>query len=110
MEEPLFSALLENESFKRRFVETFVDMAYTDFDYERVGALIDEYTDRYMEAAVLSRHRYGEPEYSEEDYLADVQVVRDFYSQRRDYILEHMKNNLGIEDLDAYLGNAENIR
>lgn len=110
MEEPLFSALLENESFKKRFVKTFVDMAYSDFDYERVSELIDKYTDSYMEAAVISRHRYGEPDYSEEAYLADVQVVRDFFSQRRDYILEHMKNNLGIEDLDAYLGNAESIR
>lgn len=103
MEEPLFSTLLENESFKKRFVQTFVDMSYSDFDYDRVSELIDSYTDNYMEAAVISRHRYGEPDYTEESYLADVQVVRDFFAQRRDYILEHMKTNLEIEDIEEYL-------
>lgn len=103
MEEPLLSALLENDSFKKQFVRTFVDMANIDFDYVHVEELIDGYCDEYMKAAVISRHRYGEIDYTEEEYLAGVQVVRDFFGQRRDYILGYLKSNLGIDDLEEYL-------
>ena len=95
-DDPLFAALLENEDFKNQFVETFVDMADNDFAFTKVNEKIDEYTDAYIEAAVLSRHRFGKPEYTEEDYLEDVEVYRDFFKRRRDYILEHLETNLCV--------------
>ncbi len=95
LDDPLLAALLENEGFKKQFVKTFIEMADTDFAFSKVNELIDEYTDSYMEAAVISRHRFGKPEYTEEDYLAEVEVYRDYFMRRRDYILGYMEKALG---------------
>lgn len=103
MEDVLFSSLIQNEEFKYRFVSTFVEMADTNFAPERVNAIIDELTDKYMEASVISHIRWIHGEYDEEQYLERVEVVRDFFNRRRSYIMEHLENNLGLDDIGEYL-------
>lgn len=103
MDDPLFSALMKNETFKRRFVITFVEMADTNFAPDRVNRLIDEFADKYMEAAVASHIRYDNDEYTEEEYMEKVEVVRAFFNNRRAYIMDHLERNLGIEDVEKYM-------
>lgn len=103
MQDVLFTSLMQNESYKYQFVSTFVEMADTVFAPENVNILIDELCNQYMEAAVISHARYNHEEFSEDDYLEKVEVIRDFFERRRPYILEHLENNLGIEDVEEYL-------
>lgn len=94
MEAPLFSALIQNEEFKQRFIDTFVEMANVDFDAEYVKGVIDEYCEQYKQGAVLSRRRFSNSGYTEEMYQEQVDVVKDFYSQRKEYILEDLFETL----------------
>lgn len=103
MEDILFSSLMQNENFKYHFVSTFVEMADTDFAPERVNPIIDELTNEYMKASVISHRRWLHGEYDEEQYLEKVEVVRDFFARRRKYIMEHLENNLGLDNVEEYL-------
>jgi len=90
MEDPLFSSLIQNEEFKKRFIDTFVEMTNSDFDKDYVNEVIDEYCDQYIQGAVLSRKRFINPDYTEEMYQNEVNVVKDFYSRRKEYILDYL--------------------
>jgi len=103
MQDVLFTSLMQNEAFKYQFVSTFVEMADTVFAPENVNVLIDELCSQYMEASIISHTRYNHGEFSENDYLEKVEVIRDFFERRRPYIMEHLENNLGIEDVEEYL-------
>jgi len=96
MEDILFSALIKNEEFKQRFVNTFMEMADSNFEYNHVNRIIDELCNEYIDAAVLSRQRYGEMEVTEDIYLEDVEVIRDFFARRREYIVRYMNEALDV--------------
>lgn len=74
----LFSSLIQNEEYKNRFIETFYQMEEEIFEPSLVNEVIDEFVDEYMDAAILSHQRWHAGEYSEEDYLEYVDVVREF--------------------------------
>ena len=97
LEDPLFTSLMKNNEFKNRFVETFYQMENEVFEPSHVNELIDELTDEYMDAAVLSHKRWHEGEYSEGDYLEYVSVVKEFFNKRRMYIEQYMKEDLDLE-------------
>lgn len=97
MEDPLFSSLIKNEEFKERFVNTFIEMADINFSYERVEEVLNELSSEYKDAVVLSRQRFEGLEITEEQYLQDVEVVRDFFKRRREYIIKHMENALNVD-------------
>lgn len=97
MEDPLFSSLIKNEEFKERFVNTFIEMADINFSYERVEEVLNELSSEYKDAVVLSRQRFEGLEITEEQYLQDVEVVRDFFERRREHIIKHMENALNVD-------------
>lgn len=103
MQDTLFRALLDNEDYKRQFVETFLEMADANFDYESVNALLKDYCDEYMKASVVSHQRFIDEEYTEEQYLEEVEVIREFFYKRKDDIIQYMLENFKIENLQEYL-------
>lgn len=103
MADDLFSSLIKNDTFKRQFVETFIQMADSDFWYENVRLKIDEYYDMYCEAMVVSQHRFYNENFSEEDYYQEVAVIKEFFEKRRDEIIKHMEVNLELGDIEVYL-------
>lgn len=94
MEDVLFSSLFENEEFRTLFAETFIEMAEENFFIGRVNAMIDSLYEDYAEGAVLSHQRYIDADYTEEQYLQEVTVVREFFNTRQDYILEYLYDTL----------------
>lgn len=97
MSDKLFNSLMRNEEFKRDFINRFYQMEKEIFEPSLVNKVIDEFVDEYMDAAILSHKRWHSGEYSEEDYLGYVGVVRDFFDNRKEYINQHMKEALGLE-------------
>ena len=100
MDDPLFSALIQNDEFRSRFIDTFVEMADEDFDEEHVNQLIDEYCELYIQGAVLSRKRFVNPNYTEEMYREEVNVMKDFFARRKEYILEDLYETLASEEVE----------
>lgn len=105
----LFTALLENASFKEQFVATFMEMADVNFDYDRVHEMLVEMAVEYCNADVASQERFRgdfeipqyelfeyDGEFTTIDYWNDVQVIDDFYKERRDYIVSYMFEDLGL--------------
>lgn len=98
LEETLFSALIRNEEFKKAFVVSFMDMANYHFDYEtNVKSVIEDFYEKYAIGVVASHRRFRDANYSEKDYLQEVDLVKEFYSKRYQYITAYMKNDLGLE-------------
>lgn len=98
MEDTLFSALICNEEFKLQFAETFIEMAETNFAYERVEKLIDEMCEAYRPSVVTSHHRFVNKDYTEDDFMQEMSILKDFYSRRYEHIYNHMVKNLGLEE------------
>lgn len=107
----LFTALIANESFKAQFIATFLEMADTNFAYEKVHERLYEMAERYCDAVVASQQRFrgdytpGGYEagsaytswYTESDYWSDVQVIDDFFRKRKGYIVDDMYRDLEMK-------------
>lgn len=105
----LFSALMQNDTFKEQFVTTFLDMADTNFAYERVHEVLYDMAEEYCDAVVASHQRFGVKAiiddgsgresvmYTEQDYWNLIQVIDDFFRERRDYIVRYMYRDLGVD-------------
>ncbi len=90
-----FSNLTRNAVFRKQFRERFLYLAEHDFSYEQVGPIIDELEQTYTKPMVQSLRRFVDPAYTEEEYRRNVQVVRDFYQERGNYICEYLMQHLG---------------
>lgn len=110
MEDPLFSGLLNNEEFKRRFVISFMDMANNNFDYQVVSSIIDELAQTYKMPVIENHKRfrgdfimsvYDAPyeyngKYTEKEFEDDIEVIKEFYEKRFNYITKYLKEDLNL--------------
>lgn len=100
LDEPLLRNLMENQSFREQFARTFIDMAENDFSWEKVEPVLDEIESKYGDAIVTSMRRNRNPEYTIDDYRVAMDVLRRFYRERGDYIVNYMFNDLGLNSAD----------
>lgn len=98
MDDVLFSSLMCNEDFRLRFADTYIEMVENNFDYWTVDELITELADLYCEPCVVSHHRFTDPDYDESTYDEQVQVIRDFFYFRNDYLYPYMVEHLELEE------------
>lgn len=111
MEDKLFAALLENEGYRQRFIDTFTDMIKTDYSYERVSEELNKMAALYRSGVVKSQQRFRggyvpaqgvddlkDGMYTEEVFDEEIRVIDDFYRQRPEYMLEYIEKNLGPGD------------
>ena len=89
-----FGSLVKNASFREKFRNRFMELLAGDFSYERILPMIDEMEKTYTVPMVRSIRKYRDPEFTEEDYRRNVEVVRDFFRNRgtciEKYMMEHM--------------------
>ncbi|MBQ9606523.1 MAG: CotH kinase family protein [Lachnospiraceae bacterium] len=108
-EDKLFTSLVENPEFRKRFQRSFTEMLDNEFDYERTSRKLACMSELYRAADVQSQRRfrgdyvddgyfpgidYIKP-YSEADFDNDVKVIDDFLRRRGGYISGFMKKDLG---------------
>ncbi|MBB6450387.1 hypothetical protein HNR44_002370 [Geomicrobium halophilum] len=94
----LLRSLLENDDFQAKFVNRFAHYMNTLFTEERVANQINE-----MQAAIepeIEEHidHWGEPE-SYEAWEDEVQVLRDFGSDRVNYVRAHLLQHFDLQGL-----------
>lgn len=90
-----FAPLMKNAAFRERFRNRFLELLAGDFSYERIEPILNGMENTYKRPMTLSIRRFKDPNYSEEQYLMSVQVVRDFFRERGGYICEYLMQHLG---------------
>jgi hypothetical protein len=95
----LFNGALENEGFRSRFRETFMDIADNNFNTEKVTAEIDRLAEEYRGMVIATYDRFWSGwtggSAAEMNYDHAVDSLRSFYEQRYGSI---------TKDLDAVTG------
>ena len=108
----LFSSLIRNQEFRDRFVSSFTEMAFSNFAYENVAPKLWELSSIYRNGVIRSHERFRgdfelydyqgfegyEAPYDDEDFGTDIGYIDAFFRERGGYILEYMKNDLGLEE------------
>ena len=93
----LFDKLCDNECFRRLFAERLIEMSDTIFEKEYVSETITEYIELMHQPMEMHYQRFFGT--SNEKYHEGVEEIREFYNQRRPYIIESIRNNFGEEYL-----------
>lgn len=93
---PIISQLIKNESFKKDFVNTFMDLANYNLSPDIVCPKIDTMKELYITSIVKNGKRFNSEEYNIEDAEKSLDIRYDFYINRFDYIVPIMASELGL--------------
>ena len=95
MDDRLLSHLSENAGFRKKFRERFGEFLANDFSYDNVEPMIDDMANTYKGPMVQSLRKYRDPDATEEDYLANVEIMREFFKERGGYISGYLTEHMG---------------
>lgn len=96
MDEPLMSALMQNDMFRKQFALSFMDIANTCFDYGRVHKIVEEWRKTYRTQVTRSHQRFFSADFSEADFDEYLDGMDEFFQKRFDYIVPCMAQELGL--------------
>lgn len=91
----MFRNLCQSEEFKRQFTLTFMDIANTCFAKENVDEVIEEVANLLAEPMKVHNRRFFGTE-NEESYWNAVSDVQIFLDNRKQYIVQYLKEDLGL--------------
>lgn len=107
----IFTAMLENSTFRQRFADTFCSFAYSVFDAQKMKSIIEDQENRYMKYMTMCGWRWnnGTPGSGFDKFVNDQGVyyskelakMTTFFEKRADYAIEDMRSYLGIHDNNA---------
>ena len=78
-DDQFYPGLSQNQSFRVKLKNRMTELLAGDFAYENISPVIDEFEAVYTDPMVLSVRRFHDPNFTGEQYAANVQVVRDFF-------------------------------
>lgn len=93
---PLMSSLVENESFRRQFALTFMDMANKNFSYGDVHGKLYEMAAVYAAPMEKSYHRFNDGIYTSDTFWENIGVIDTFYEKRPDFVVPDFAEALGL--------------
>ncbi|AFG35870.1 CotH kinase family protein [Fervidobacterium pennivorans subsp. shakshaketiis] len=89
----LFRRLLENEDFKKKFLERFDYVLNVVFNEDRVVKIIDEHASRIKTEIALHSRRWGKPEI--DNWESEIEWMKEFARERKRYIREYLNAIFG---------------
>jgi hypothetical protein len=94
----MFSALCDNEKFKKQFTLSLVDMINTIFDSNHISEVLDKYYETYNDAVSISLQRYygSNIDTRGKSFYDNISKMKKFGSKRGSYVLQHIVDNFGI--------------
>lgn len=94
----VFNSLCDNDTFKKQFVNRLLELADTIYAQENIERKLSEYT-ALMEKPMENHYRrfWGT---GSEKFSEGVEEIRQFYSLRKEYVIESIRTHFGEE----YLG------
>jgi len=94
----LLKASLKNESFRKDLIKTFTDIADNNFNAERVEKAVASLSEEYSDMVTDTYSRFWRSSaggyYAEQNYEEAVGELRQFFSQRRKYIMEYANQHI----------------
>lgn len=93
---PLMSNLIGNETFRRQFALTFMDMANKNFSYGDVHGKLYEMAAVYAAPMEKSYHRFNDGVYTSDTFWENIGVIDTFYEKRPDYVVPDFAEALGL--------------
>lgn len=97
----LFSAVCKNETFRRDFCITFMDMANEHFAAERVSSRIAELSAQYQDVTIATYNRFWPDwpggRFAQSQYSSETQQVRSFYQSRFSNITSALGKTLSMQ-------------
>lgn len=93
---PLMSNLIGNETFRRQFALTFMDMANKNFSYGDVHDKLYEMAAVYVAPMEKSYHRFNGGVYTSDTFWENIGVIDTFYEKRPDYVVPDFAEALGL--------------
>ncbi|HAG13076.1 MAG TPA: hypothetical protein DCG49_04350 [Ruminococcus sp.] len=98
----LFRGALENETFRKQFADTFMEIADHNFAPARMTAEIDRLSKAYQEMTIATYDRFWSGwmggSAAQGSYGMAVSSLRNFYSKRYDRITEYLKAYIEAPD------------
>lgn len=95
MSDQFYPNLSRSSKFKKMLRDRMQQLLADDFSYERISPILDEFEAQYTKAMVLSVQRFNDPDFSQEQYAENVQVVRDFFRERSSYVSKYLLEHTG---------------
>lgn len=96
MDTELMANLLENDTFRRRFCVTFMDMINKNFAYPQVRDKLYEMADIYALPMVNSYHRFSKEEYTADTFWDNIAVLDEYMQNRPAYIISYLADAMEL--------------
>ena len=103
----LFLSLLKNNTdFQNRFVNIYCDYVNEVYNPQKVKKILKKYKDNYIELIPNTLLRWGRSNFDSKlesfancksRYLKDIDSIANFYENRPNYTLKHMKDFIGLK-------------
>ena len=96
MDTELMANLLENDTFRRQFYMTFMDMINKNFAYPQVRDKLYEMADIYALPMVNSYHRFRKEEYTIDTFWDNIAVLDEYMQNRPAYIISYLADAMDL--------------
>ncbi len=80
--EPIIQSLLDNQTFRRQFCVTFMDIANGNYNYDIVRHELEKWKEKYSAQAVKTQHRFFTMDFTKEDYADNLAEIDTFFMNR----------------------------
>ncbi len=97
MTEPAVLSLLDNESFRRQFSITFMDIANTTFSYERMHDMLAEWSSLYEMQTIKDHQRFYDSLYDAAAYEREIAEIDAFFRNRFSYAMESLAKTFQLQ-------------
>lgn len=94
MDEGIINSLLKNQDFKKRFTDTFIEIADTTFDYEKVHEELMRWKEQYEVQVIKSHQRFIASDIGEEEYISYIEHIDNFFKERRGFIIPYLEEEM----------------
>lgn len=84
----VFNLVMDNEEFRERFYERYIELADTVYKYENVLPIIERMMEQQQEACLDTMTRFG---ITWNDYYGEAGKIQEFFRRRREYALESLE-------------------
>lgn len=95
----VFASLFQNDSFKKQLAERLVYIAEVVYSDEKIDSFADAYLENMIEPICSNNLRFIGIELRAES-VQNMETIRSFLKQRKDYIYEIIRDNMGNEYLE----------
>ncbi len=94
LDEGIIRSLLKNQDFKKQFIDTFIEIADENFDYEVVHEKLWQWKEQYETQVIKSHQRFIAADVGIEEYNEYINHIDNFFKERRKFILAYLEKEM----------------